>query len=113
MPVSSQLRVPHPLRFSKGGNLERLRDEMFSVSAFSISRSRNLCANIIAKLVASLFEHREQPGGSPDLQLVCLTTIGVPRSSRPLQRAGTADICSKGYSHAARDQTLTIVNPRH
>jgi hypothetical protein len=39
----------------------------------------NLCANIIAKLVASLFEHREQPGGWPDLQLVCLTTIeGTP-----------------------------------
>jgi hypothetical protein len=40
MPVSPQLRVPHPLRFSKGGNLERLRDEMFSVAEFSISRSR-------------------------------------------------------------------------
>jgi hypothetical protein len=79
VPISSQLRVPHPLRFSKGGNLERLRDEMFSVSEFSISRSRNLCANIIAKLVASLFEHREQPGGWPDLQLVCLTTVeGAP-----------------------------------
>jgi hypothetical protein len=40
VPISLQLRVPHPLRFSKGGNLERLRDEMFSVSAFLISRSR-------------------------------------------------------------------------
>jgi hypothetical protein len=76
MPVSPQLRVPHPLRFSKGGNLERLRDEMFSVSAFLISRSRNLCANIIGKPVDSPFEHREQPGGWPDLQVVCLTTIG-------------------------------------
>jgi hypothetical protein len=36
VPISSQLRVPHPLRFSKGGNLERLRDEMFSVAEFSM-----------------------------------------------------------------------------
>jgi len=35
--VQLQLRVPHPLRFSKGGILERLRHETFSVSASSTS----------------------------------------------------------------------------
>lgn len=39
--VLLQLRVPHPLRFSKGGNLERLRHETFSVSASSTSSFLN------------------------------------------------------------------------
>jgi hypothetical protein len=52
-----------------------LRDECFQCQHFRFQDLVNLCANIIAKLVASLFEHREQLGGSPDLQLVCLTTI--------------------------------------
>ena len=35
--VQPQPRVPHPLRFSKGGSLERLRHETFPVSASSTS----------------------------------------------------------------------------
>ena len=36
---SPQLRVPHPLRFSKGGNLKCLRDEMCSVQHFLFKSS--------------------------------------------------------------------------
>jgi hypothetical protein len=42
VPVSRQLRLPHPLRFSKGGNLERLRHEMFSVSIFNFMLLKSL-----------------------------------------------------------------------
>jgi hypothetical protein len=54
----------------------------FQCQHFSISRSRNLCANIIGKPVDSLFEYREQPGGwagGPTFSLFCLTTVeGAP-----------------------------------
>ena len=53
-PDPSQLRVPHPLRFSKGGNLERLRDEISSVSIFDFKVSYIYAPNTIAKSVDSL-----------------------------------------------------------
>jgi hypothetical protein len=42
--------VPHPLRFSKGGNLERLRDEMFSESAFLFQGPVDLFGRVLRKL---------------------------------------------------------------
>jgi hypothetical protein len=44
--ASPQLRLPHALRFSKGGNLEGMRREMFAPSASSTSCSLNFYADV-------------------------------------------------------------------
>jgi hypothetical protein len=44
--ASPQLRLPHALRFSKGGNLEGMRREMFAPSASSTSFSLNFYGDV-------------------------------------------------------------------
>jgi len=79
MPVPSQLRLPHPLRFSKGGHLERLRNEIFSVPASSTSCFLISAPIVILNLSRCYppFEHREGWGSR-----FCCGPKGRPASQR-------------------------------